>query len=108
LLGGFARKLAERGTRFEVVLVPTREQAEESHWHRLIASGHIVPGRDDRFALNEALAAALRKEGVRVLDLGPDFASASQGGEHNYFELDRHWTPDGHDLAARIIVRELF
>lgn len=107
LLGAFGSDLAARGKRLDVFLIPTREQAEEAQWRALIDRRRIDPEKDARFGLNETFAAALKREGVGVVDLGPELARTSAGEPH-YFVADRHWSPAGHERAAQILKAALF
>jgi lysophospholipase L1-like esterase len=66
--------------------------------------------------MNEAILAAPRRcaeiaaeVGVPALDLTDGMARAALGrkGAPFYFPRDRHFTPEGHDVAARLILEEL-
>jgi hypothetical protein len=40
---------------------------------------------------------------VPVLDLLPALREAAERGQRLYFPVDIHWTPAGHELAARAV-----
>ncbi len=45
----------------------------------------------------------LTQNGVRVIDLLPDFQRQARETKNLYLRSDGHWTDAGHDLAADVI-----
>ena len=41
---------------------------------------------------------------IAYIDLLPIFRSAASRGEQLYFEIDGHWNPNGHRLAAQALL----
>jgi lysophospholipase L1-like esterase len=98
LLGEIAADARAHGARFLVVIVPMRHQVYDY-------------AAVDRGALdhpNRALAAACDSLGIAALDLLPAFREeTARGGPRLYFRRDRHWTREGHALAARALHEDL-
>lgn len=102
----FARELRDKGTRFLVVLIPTREQVSDETWYNIGARGPCPA--PDRFGTYTRFANSLRENGVDVLDLtGPFRQQFQRTGEKLYFDLDTHWNTQGHALAAKFIADHL-
>jgi SGNH hydrolase-like domain, acetyltransferase AlgX len=60
--------------------------------------------RAQAIATQDALAAALRARGVKVVDLAPMMEAGGQPLAY-HFRGDRHWTPAGHGLAAKALAQ---
>ncbi len=83
-------RVAEHGARLLVVGIPTVELLSA-------ADRPPTPLRD-----------IAGEVAVPALDLLDPFRSVPADlRERLYFEKNRHWTPDGHDLAARVVAAEL-
>ena len=105
-LMGMARDEATaQGSRFGLVVVPTRSQTSWEAWRELAG-----PDEGRRLGLdptqpNALLVGIAARTSTPVLDLSPFFreASATSGQAPLYFARDQHWTAAGHALAARAI-----
>lgn len=90
-----AGALADLAARYDltVLLIP-----DSSRW--------TAANRDDALKTHDRFAAELARRGLRVVDLVPAFEA---GGSPLRFQFsgDRHWTPAGHDLAARLLADAL-
>ena len=49
----------------------------------------------------------LEREGFPTVDLRSPFAREAERGKKTNYEGDGHWTPRGHELAARHLREEL-
>ncbi len=91
-----ARRLAEPdGTRFVVLLFPTKEEVYMSPENE--ATPHLV----------EPLAAALKHRGIPYLDLTPGLRSEAEAGRRLFFKVDGHPDAAGNRVIADIVLRGL-
>jgi hypothetical protein len=91
-----------------VAVIPTASQVDPGRW----AAARLRHGlRDGDFDLGKPQRILLefgRDSGVAVIDLLPVLKrAAAEPGGPLYFPRDAHWTPRGHDVAARALVDEL-
>jgi len=96
--------------RLVVVIIPTRSQVDPVAFGAELARMNLNPDDYDLEKPNRWLREALDAMRVQVIDLTPGFRS-QRGADKNsrlYFEIDRHWTEQGHALAARLIAASLF
>lgn len=88
-----ARKVAEaNGIRFLVMTIPSRDVAvygKSGRWHRV-----------------ETLLPLLKKAGIQVLDLKPEF-TAEDDPRALYFKVDAHWNGYGIFKAASAMARTM-
>jgi hypothetical protein len=117
-LGGVLRILdalhglcRQRGIRFGVVLMPSVHQFDPRSAETLMASlfaalGHPLreEWKQSTTPIQNELAAWAAREELPFLDLVPVFRAAVGEAETPLnFEIDPHWTPAGHAVAARAI-----
>ncbi len=95
----FAGQLKERGIRLILLPVPVKPML---YGEKL--SG--VPGILQNSSFRE-FKERLEKEGVEVVDLAPEFAAVRRKGGEPYLRTDTHWTPDGMELAARLVAAKI-
>jgi len=94
----FREALAARGTELVLVPVPTKSTVETAQ----------LAGEGTERARNPGAAAALaalRDEGLRVVDLEP--VLARRAPKERYLSRDTHWTPETMRAAAREIADHL-
>jgi len=105
LIGLVRDEAVQHGSRFGLVLVPTRGQVSDQAW-RGVAGGPEDQRRGlDRYFPNSQLRKIATQVEAPFLDLVPPLRAAlsqDQGGPF-YYERDQHWTAAGHDVAARAI-----
>lgn len=95
----------ENTTQYLVVVVPAKYQVDEAAWNVYRKRWHLPDGAFDQDHAQRVVDEFLDQEGVARLDLLPAFREAP--GDSLYFRVDSHWTPAGHALAAREILREI-
>lgn len=90
ILSELFREIREAGAKPVFVIVPSETWANEK--------------RVD--TLRKSMLRLGKREGVDTIDLTPPFHEATQKSSLSeyYFEQDRHWTPEGHRLAAELIL----
>ncbi len=82
-----------RGVRFLVVIIPVAAQVEPRHGPRL-----------ESVSYQRRVSEYCASHGIDCLDLLPGFRAASAPGSPRlYLQHDQHWTPAGHELAARLV-----
>ncbi len=97
----------EHGAHYLVVLVPAKYHVEDQSWELYRADWRLPQSAFDRDHGRRVVGDFLGRIGVPVLDLTGPFRSAAAGGARLYYQVDRHWTPEGHELAAECLAREL-
>jgi hypothetical protein len=104
LLGMVRDEAVQHGSRFGLVLVPTRGQVSDQAWRGIAGSdGGRRAGLDRTFPNSQLQKIAARIE-APFLDLVPPLRAAdSQGRDPLYYERDQHWTAAGHAVAAQAI-----
>ena len=92
--------VVQQGGRFLVVLLPTREQADELSLEEVLTAFRIDSSRIDLRRPNDILLKLAESEGIAFVDLLPAFTSARS---KLFFDGDEHLTPEGHALIADTI-----
>ncbi len=91
LLSAVHAACSQAGARLLLVVIPYRF--------------HIANPHDD--PIKDAVLAAADKAAIECLDLWPLFRRQVASGSSLYFEIDPHWNPAGHDLAANELATHL-
>lgn len=93
--------LAERGIAFRVVLYPYGHQVSADAWPEGRLAHNFPPGvssrRPEEYVLRRAAA-----DSIPVASIWDAFRNHPEPGAL-YFPRDGHWTPAGHDVAARAV-----
>jgi hypothetical protein len=89
-----AETAAAHGIELVVFIVPTKEMVYQARF----ADPALRTANDWRYA---ALKQLLEEEKIAYVDLLAPLRAAAVQGKQLYFAHDTHWTPLGHDLAAR-------
>jgi hypothetical protein len=87
------------GIHLVVFIVPTKELVYQERFQ----DAALRIATDWRYT---ALLQLLAETGIDHVDLLPPLRAASRG-EQLYFAHDTHWTPRGHNVAARILVEHV-
>ena len=85
------------------VLIPAPYQVDSAEFHRSLRGFQIDSGAVDLDQPNRLLAAAMRGHHLEVLDVLRAFREAQQAGGRLYGRVDRHLSPAGHELLARLV-----
>jgi hypothetical protein len=93
--------------RFLVVIVPAKFQVEDESWRIYRDAWDREESAFDREHARREVVAFLGELEVPSLDLTDAFREATAAGACLYYPVDRHWTKEGHELAAKILAREL-
>lgn len=94
---------AEQGFSTIAVLIPSEVQVDPERWQRGLASLDLDPQDYDPEVPNRIFTELLERHAIPTLDLVPLFAEGLASSRELYFRLDRHWTTQGHALAAESI-----
>ena len=94
----------QHGSRFGLVLVPTRGQVSDQAWRGIAGGDGDRRAGLDRTFPNSQLQQIAARLSAPFLDLVPPLRAAdSQGQGPLYYERDQHWTAAGHAVAAQAI-----
>lgn len=108
LLAQVKREVEGRGGRLVLVAAPSDLQVRPADWERILRENSL-PAKDfDLEKPNRLLAEIAGRQMLPLIDLLPEFRraeAASAGGL--FFRQNRHWTPEGHQVAAAVIRDEL-
>jgi hypothetical protein len=85
------------------VLLPTPFQVDREEFWRFVRGFGIDPATVDLEQPNRLVAAELRARGLRFVDVLPAFRDAHRAGRRLYGRVDRHLSPAGHELLARVL-----
>jgi hypothetical protein len=85
------------------VLIPSEIQVDRERWQAGLASLSLDPAKYDPEVPTSIFVDLLARHSIPTLDLGPVFAQGLADGEDLYYRLDRHWTKQGHELAAEAL-----
>jgi len=102
-LGDLVSLAAERGFAVIAILIPSEIQVDPERWRSGLASLDLSSEEYDPQVPTQIFTDLLNRHSIPTLDLGPVFARGLAAGEDLYFRLDRHWTKQGHELAADAI-----
>lgn len=92
------------GSRFGLVLVPTRGQVSDQAWRGIAGRDDGRRAGLDRTFPNQQLARIAARIDVPLLDLVPALRAVEQAGDGPlYYTRDQHWTAAGHAAAAEAI-----
>ena len=92
----------EHGFATAVVAVPASWQVHQADWDDLLLTNNLRRSEWSADRPNHFLAQRRPEIKPPVLDLLPAFrAEAERSPARLYFPADKHWTSDGHALAAR-------
>ena len=108
LLGMVRDEAVQHGSRFGLVLVPTRGQVSDEAWRGIAGrDGGRQAGLDRTFP-NSQLQKIAARLSTPFLDLVPPLRAAlGEGQGPLYYDNDQHWTAAGHAVAAQAIGRFL-
>lgn len=108
LLGALKRDVEARGARLVLVAAPSDLQVRTDDWERLLRSKRFQARDFELEKPNRLLAEIAGPLGLPLIDLLPEFRRAeAESASGLFFRQNRHWTPDGHAVAARVIGAEL-
>ena len=83
------------------MLIPDPVQVDPRRWEGALRQLELDGEDYEPLEPNRALMRLLAEREVPTLDLSPTFIEAVRVGSPLYFQVDRHWTIEGHELAGR-------
>jgi len=104
LLDRLSREVEEAGARFVLVSIPTRYEVDDSLWE--LTLGKADPSAFDLEEVSLRLSAWARQRSVPLVDLREPMRRLDRDNDF-YFDIDAHWRPAGHRLAAETILEAL-
>lgn len=106
LIGMLSHDVTAAGSRFGVVIVPTRAQVNDQAWRGIAGGDGGRRAGLDRTFPNTQLKGIADRAGAPLLDLVPPLRAADKAGSAPlYYESDQHWTAAGHAVAAQAITQ---
>jgi lysophospholipase L1-like esterase len=99
-LAGLAAMATESGFALGAVLIPSEIQIDPGRWQAGLAGLDLDPEQYDPAAPTQVFKGLLDRHQIPTLDLTGVFAEGLARGDALYFRFDRHWTTDGHAVAA--------
>jgi hypothetical protein len=106
LLETLREEVESAGASFVVAVFPTRFQVDDLLWEAHARRLGLDPARFDLTAPQRVLGEWARRSGVSSIDLLEAFRERNRGNSF-YFDVDAHWNPAGHRLAALRLLHEL-
>ncbi|MBN1364235.1 MAG: SGNH/GDSL hydrolase family protein [Syntrophaceae bacterium] len=108
ILDKFHEEVTRNRANFWIVIVPTIEQVYPELWNKFLKSDDLPSGKKlDPAIPNKRIVDWCVKNKIHVIDLLPQMREAGLSNPYLYYPLNRHWTRDGHLVAARFLLSEL-
>lgn len=88
---------------FILLLIPEKEQLDESFMQELANKNKINMGDINRTKIQQDIKTNFRASSLIILDLHKDFSKEMENGssiQELYFSIDGHWRKKGHEVAA--------
>lgn len=106
LVATFKELLSAKGVPIVFVLAPSPVQVHDDLW--LDATGDPSQDRYDRALPNKRLTQFAQDNGLMMVDLLQAFLPEGKKNNRSlYFRYEQHWTREGNQLAARVLVEYL-
>jgi hypothetical protein len=106
LLETLREDVESAGAAFVVAVFPTRFQVDDLLWAAHARRVGLDPAEFDLTAPQRILGEWARRSGTPVIDLLEAFRERNRDNSF-YFDVDAHWNPAGHRLAALRLLHEL-
>ncbi len=106
LLETLREEVESAGAAFVVAVFPTRFQVDDLLWATHAGRVGLDPAAFDLRAPQRILGEWARRCGAPTIDLLEAFRERNRDNSF-YFEVDAHWNPDGHRLAALRLLDQL-
>ena len=94
---------AAHGVPVLFVLVPAPYQVDSVDFSQALREFKIDPGAVDLDQPDHLLAEAMRPYRLTLLDALPEFRRGAKAGGRLYGSVDRHLSPEGHDVLERLL-----
>ena len=108
LLAAVRDRAAATGAPLVIVGAPEWRTLDPDAWRKEVAGNRLDTGRLQIAAPTDHLAAITRRLDVPYVDLLPPLQQATAAGAGRlYYDFDKHWTAEGHAVAAAAIDRAL-
>lgn len=106
-LNHIANMTASENAKLIVTLIPTREQVYSDRMNERLEVFDLTPNDIEMQKPQNLIAEWATTNKVDLIDLLPGFRSAAKSDTQLYFLADKHWSDNGHSLAASIMSSEL-
>lgn len=104
VIGSIQNLCSESKIALMPVIIPAIYQVDKKIWGDYLSIYDINLDKVDISLPQKRFTSFFKKEGIRSLDLLPDFKKNGGGREGQlYFPIDRHWNEAGHELCAKKI-----
>jgi hypothetical protein len=103
MLADIATLAARHRTPTLFVLIPAPFQVERGVFNQFVRGFNVDSSEVDLDQPSRLVGERLRAHGLTVIDVLPAFRAADSSGGKLYGRVDRHLTPAGHELLARLV-----
>lgn len=103
MLADIAALAARRGIPTLFVLIPAPFQVESAVFDQFARGFGVDSSQVDLDQPSRLVGDRLRAHGLKVVDVLPEFRAADRRGEKLYGAIDRHLTPQGHEVLDRLV-----
>ena len=103
----FRKVAAAEGARLYVLMIPDMYQTWPSYYETTARRYGYDPAAYDLEKPNRKLTALCEELEIACLDLLPLMRDRMEAGDELYYRRDRHWTAEGHAVAARALRADL-
>lgn len=96
------RILKQNNIKFTILLIPSREQVDETKLKQFIIKNKINEPGLDVTNMQKKISKFAQENNITYLDVLPQFRQKNINNTF-YFEIDGHWNAKGHELAAELL-----
>ena len=96
----------EKEIKLLVVLIPTKEQADERKFSEMMDKYQLDKSQLEIKKAQKIFLEFGEKNDITMLDMLPGFSKRNKNNTF-YFEIDGHWNERGHELASNLIYKKL-
>ncbi len=103
----FKQEAEASGARLYILMIPDMYQTWPEYYETTARRYGYDPAVYDLEKPNRVLGALCDEIGIACLDLVAPMRAEVQAGRSLYYRRDRHWTPEGHRVAADALFADL-
>lgn len=107
LISELNREVKQDGARLSILLVPSAIDVDDELWESF-KSHNDCPSETtwDRNLIQRRIIEFCNTNEIDLIDPTDSFKKAAQRNRYLYYPWNRHWTPIGHKIVARLLLKQ--